>query len=673
MILKKCYIENFGRLQKFTYEFKNGLNIIQQENGWGKTTLSVFIKSMFYGLPSSRKLNLTQNLRKKYTPWQGGKFGGYIEFEIGGKSYRIERFFGKRESQDTFTLYDLSTNKPSDDYTSQIGYELFNIDEDAYERSTYFPQTDHKTGINDSIRAKLTNLIESADDMGGFSQAIDSLKSRKSVYEKRGNKGLIADLEAEQIDLQEQLQECLSKQQDNKNLSERLKKLRQEQEALQDQADELIKKIELIKENRIKREVYDTYKRFENDYQNACAVYNNTRLDLKGKPMTMDDADSAQEKIISINSASQSLKEYEQKLSQSSQARNANDQKSSYLALLLIILNVLFLGGGIGSLFFYKALGLMLLGLGALSIIGSVVALYFLKKRVNADTIQDEHLKKRISVLKAQIKSDLDYIIRFLRPFYSDVNQYNYQEVFNEFRYRIRLLYDKQKEMDIKRQAWDNYIEEKQLDERTISRYSKLQVDFQKEQHKLNQTQNRLDEIKNQIIKINAEIDNNQVFINKIDQIQSRLAQNEQELKKARYINQTLKLTMDYLTAARETLTQNYLGKMEQSCSKYISRFNAKDNFSIDTDLEVKIEKSGEKKELDYFSEGYKDMVGLCTRLALVDAMFENQKPFLIFDDPFVNLDDQNLERAKNILNEISKTYQVIYLVCHTSRAQKAS
>lgn len=112
---------------------------------------------------------------------------------------------------------------------------------------------------------------------------------------------------------------------------------------------------------------------------------------------------------------------------------------------------------------------------------------------------------------------------------------------------------------------------------------------------------------------------------------------------------------------------------MEQSCSKYINRFSAKESFSIDTDLKVKIEKSGQKKELDYFSEGYKDMVGLCTRLALVDAMFENQKPFLIFDDPFVNLDDQNLERAKNILNEISKTYQVIYLVCHTSRAQKAS
>ncbi len=315
----------------------------------------------------------------------------------------------------------------------------------------------------------------------------------------------------------------------------------------------------------------------------------------------------------------------------------------------------------------------MLLGLGALSTIGGFLALYFHKKKTSAGASQDQHYKKQINALSDQIRNDLDYIIRFLRPFYSDVNQYNYQEVFNEFKYKVRLLYDKQKEMDIKRQALDNYMEEKQLDESAISRYSKLQVDYSKEQDRLNQVQNRLDQIKNQIIKINNELNNNQVFINKIDRIKSRLAQNEQELAKARYNNETLRLTIDYLTAARETLTKNYLGKMEQSCSKYINRFSAKESFSIDTDLKVKIEKSGQKKELDYFSEGYKDMVGLCTRLALVDAMFENQKPFLIFDDPFVNLDDQNLERAKNILNEISKTYQVIYLVCHTSRAQKAS
>ena len=47
---------------------------------------------MFYGL-EVRKTEKTD--RKMYTPWQGGTYGGNIEFEINNKKYRIERTFRK--------------------------------------------------------------------------------------------------------------------------------------------------------------------------------------------------------------------------------------------------------------------------------------------------------------------------------------------------------------------------------------------------------------------------------------------------------------------------------------------------------------------------------------------------------------------------------------------------
>ena len=43
MKLIRCYIENFGKLQNFSYEFKDGLNVIKEENGFGKTTFATFI------------------------------------------------------------------------------------------------------------------------------------------------------------------------------------------------------------------------------------------------------------------------------------------------------------------------------------------------------------------------------------------------------------------------------------------------------------------------------------------------------------------------------------------------------------------------------------------------------------------------------------------------------
>ena len=77
---------------------------------------------------------------QKYTPWQGGAFGGSLEFESDKGRFRIERFFGAKESDDSFALYDLSSNKPTDVYTESLGEELFGIDADGFERTVYLSQ-----------------------------------------------------------------------------------------------------------------------------------------------------------------------------------------------------------------------------------------------------------------------------------------------------------------------------------------------------------------------------------------------------------------------------------------------------------------------------------------------------------------------------------------------------
>ena len=50
MELIKAHIINFGKFSNFEVDFKKGLNSFIHKNGWGKTTLSVFIKAMFYGM-----------------------------------------------------------------------------------------------------------------------------------------------------------------------------------------------------------------------------------------------------------------------------------------------------------------------------------------------------------------------------------------------------------------------------------------------------------------------------------------------------------------------------------------------------------------------------------------------------------------------------------------------
>ena len=196
MKLLRLHVENFGTLHDLNLSFDSGMNLLYQKNGWGKTTLAVFIKAMLYGLPSSTKRSLDENERKKYMPWQGGAYGGSLEFETARGSFRVERFFGAKESGDSFALYDLATNKPSTVYSDALGEELFGIDADGFERSTYLSQR-ALSGSKDSgsIAAKLGNLLDDVDDIGNYEVALAALDKRRRYYVMQGNRGAIAALE----------------------------------------------------------------------------------------------------------------------------------------------------------------------------------------------------------------------------------------------------------------------------------------------------------------------------------------------------------------------------------------------------------------------------------------------------------------------------------------------
>ena len=79
-------------------------------------------------------------------------------------------------------------------------------------------------------------------------------------------------------------------------------------------------------------------------------------------------------------------------------------------------------------------------------------------------------------------------------------------------------------------------------------------------------------------------------------------------------------------------------------------------------------EEQGKLREIGYYSAGMRELLGFSIRIALVDAIFNKEKPVLILDDPFVNLDDEKTEKAKKFVKELTKRYQVLYLTCKKER-----
>jgi uncharacterized protein YhaN len=469
--------------------------------------------------------------------------------------------------------------------------------------------------------------------------------------------------------LNNSLETCQEKESRKNQLAEQCSKKQKEKKELENQASKLASEIDVVKDNRVKKEIYDTYQRLKTDYQRANSAYNSVKSNFDKRPLSSATMQDLEERMFSINNASYRIKEFYQQKDETIEVQKKTASNAKLFGWVLGVVGLLLLGGGIGALFINPLIGYILLGAFGALMVASIITILTLM--LNKSSKQKAvKLEEEVEQASRQVENNSYYITNTLKSYDSTVNQNNYYERYNELKYNSRLIKDKEEEKDQKQKALSEYIKAKNIDEKNIPDTANLITDYEPLEIQLNQVKIRDDEVKIEIINLNNEIKQCEVFIRQKDEILKDIDDNQAAIEKAKYNVQIISLAMEFLESSREALSKNYLSKMESSCSKYIRQFNHTDDFSIDTDLDVKIEKNGEKKDLSYFSAGHKDIVGLCTRLALIDAMFENEKPFIVFDDPFVNFDDSNLESAKEILAEIAKTYQIVYLVCHSSRAK---
>ena len=245
MKLIRCHIENFGVLSDFDFVFDDGLTTICQGNGFGKSTFAAFIKAMFYGFPRTGARNIVENERKRYDPWQGGKYGGYLEFEIQDTSYRVTRYFGKTAAKDTFSLLDLTNRRPSEAYSEKLGEELFRLDADSFARSTYVPQLSASdVGATTSIRTKLSNLVEDTNDLSNYDTAEKKLRDYRTKFRAyRGNGGIINEVRDKHLTLENQKDQAEQQKPRLQDIVEEIEQLNREKTAKTEDVSVLREKI----------------------------------------------------------------------------------------------------------------------------------------------------------------------------------------------------------------------------------------------------------------------------------------------------------------------------------------------------------------------------------------------------------------------------------------------
>lgn len=146
------------------------------------------------------------------------------------------------------------------------------------------------------------------------------------------------------------------------------------------------------------------------------------------------------------------------------------------------------------------------------------------------------------------------------------------------------------------------------------------------------------------------------------------------ELKELQSVEQIMYrhvyLAKTKLELAKEVMTAKYADPIFQRFSQYygmISGRNA-DDFHIDANTTITVDELGKQRDTDALSSGYRDLIGICLRIALVDVMYQEEAPMLIMDDPFTNLDDKKVGAGRGFVEKLAEKYQIIYFTCSTSR-----
>ena len=289
MKVLSCYIENFGKFSEFTYDFKDGLNIIEEDNGWGKTTLAAFIKAMFFGLEYHRGHKLTD--RKLYKPWNGNKFGGYMIFERDGREYKVERFFGRTEKFDTVKVYDMVRNTETDELGDSPGETIWGVDRDSYEK-TAFITLDGSSLLNDIISSKLGNIEDQESDLDESSQAVELLDSKmRELKARRGNNALIGKKKG-------YIEELKAELKDYKNSLVTIENIK---EWIEDEEVKLLEKnreINKIEEEQSKLVLYEKKRQYESikeDFNRRKKEYELVKEFFDGEELSKEELDSIKE------------------------------------------------------------------------------------------------------------------------------------------------------------------------------------------------------------------------------------------------------------------------------------------------------------------------------------------------------------------------------------------
>lgn len=669
--ITKLELISFGKFKNMTIEPKDGLNVICGQNEAGKSTVQLFIKSMLYGVRSSKGKGVKE--RERIIPWGESRAAGRMTLEKDGIPVEIYREFGERPSKDITKVTNASDGEDLFDAPpkgGEVGEKLLGMSENMFSRTVFISgDGGGALGSDSETEKKLINLLS------GGSEDVSAAAAEKRLREQ------IAALKAKDgrsapgiIDEEEKLrQNLLRTLRERDSIQEEAEKLKADLEAAEkaeaEAAAERDRLLALERSEAAKEKVRGL-NRLEGCILEETRLRNSRKFQIFERNIKEDTAEEIHrlsDKIDEIEAGAYRLGDEKAAYEKRESELTRRVKRAKIAGILLIGIGLCCLAAGV----FLKMPPLLL---GLLPIAGGAALIPYYKAQYNKTKSLLEAANAKIEDTRAAVREREEKLRETLKDFECEtVSEFDAKHAeYRETAAKIEAVRDMYKSIlggrDYRQIKAEAEEAEKYISDAEPPKGIDIEAAANRAEMRRYQAAERITELKVAEGKLPDTLPRSDIE-NNIRLTEEKLAASREELE-------ALNMALTGIRETERFIRSDYTPLLNERGGEILGELTGGKRKSVrvagDFSVTLKTEEADDLKKAELFSEGTYTQIYLAVRLAVAELTQKPEDILIFLDDVTEGFDDDRAERALTMFKKRYKQGQVILFSCHNRERQKA-
>ena len=623
---------SFGKLQNESLSFHEGLNVIYAPNESGKSTWCAFIRAMLYGVDSSERARsgyLPDKLR--YAPWSGAPMEGTMELTADNCDITITRRSpAKGAPMRDFTAVYTGTNTPVEGMNgANAGELLTGVSKEVFRRSAFIAQGTMAVSGSPELEKRISAIVTTGEEQTSYTEANERLRTWQRA--RRFNRhGLLPELEGRMDEAQRNLDAMSGSVSQLQQLEQQLEQTRQTCTQLEQRVTESRKQQ--------RRDALNQLSSGRSQLRQASDRHDAAMAHLA------QCRDALQQGPFGDRSSQSVSKEIKADMEEYHELRTAPPHpRTAWITLALFVLAV-----AAAAVYTYKPLLPLVIAAGVLAIAAVALLLRYAKAGQEARRAverRQEILKKYRAASPGDVKTMLEKHLA-LRADVAEAEQEEYQT--------------RQEYAD--RQQEQSTLEETALNQLDFSggatEAARLGRDLAAARARAEQLSARIASLNGRMSAMGDPL-----------VLASSLSRMREEYDQIQGEYDAINLAVDTLKEADAEIQSRFSPELGRLAARYMSAVTGGryEDVLLNRDFSARTRTRDDAvaRQAEYLSAGTLDLMYLAVRLAVCELALPDGEPCpLILDDALVNLDEERLEQAMDLLKQIARDRQVILFTC---------